>query len=285
MSKAEKIEQIIICPNCAIGLKPADAGLTCPNCNLNYKRDQNKIFLTANQGYSPELTDEAIFKIKLFFKKFPHCYKLLCYFFGAPIVGESPNKFLKSFTADSVLLNIGSGPKVIRDDVINLDIYPFQNVDLVANASVLPIKSACVDAIICESLIEHLENPSALVAELHRVLKPGGKVYLVAPFILSFHSSPNDFYRWTDQGLSALFAHAGFSAISVKPLYGPTSSLVNILSEWLAILFSFNSQHIHNFCYLFFYTILSPIKFLDFILVKFESAKNSALGFSITAAK
>ncbi|MFA6322566.1 MAG: methyltransferase domain-containing protein [Candidatus Buchananbacteria bacterium] len=285
MNKLDKLSNILICPKCKADLKMTADEFICIDCQSRFKHDQSRIFLTVGDNYLPEINDKTIFEIKLFLKKFPYLYKFLCYFFGAPLVGSSPYKFIESFTATSTILNIGSGPKVVRKDVINLDIYPFPNVDLVADAGNIPIKNSSADAIICESLIEHVKNPPALISELYRILKPKGRIYLVAPFILSFHSSPNDFYRWTDQGLTELFLNAGFVNIKITVLYGPTSSLINIFSEWLAILLSFNSQNIHNFLYILFYTILSPIKFLDFILAKFNSSKNSALGFGITAEK
>jgi SAM-dependent methyltransferase len=41
----------------------------------------------------------------------------------------------------------------------------------------LPLRSECADAIICKDVLEHIVSPVAAVAEMHRVLKPGGLIY------------------------------------------------------------------------------------------------------------
>ncbi len=45
----------------------------------------------------------------------------------------------------------------------------------------LPWPEATVDAVTCMHLIEHLEDLQLLVAELARVIKPGGRIYFETP--------------------------------------------------------------------------------------------------------
>jgi SAM-dependent methyltransferase len=132
-------------------------------------------------------------------------------------------------------------------------------------------------------LIEHLDSPEKLIQEIKRITKPQGMLYLVAPFILGFHSSPNDYYRWTDQGLIKLLRD--FFEVKIEIIYGPTTAFTQVLSEWLAILFSFNSKTMHNILFITFMTIFTPIKYLDYLIGNFSSAKNIALGFLATAKK
>jgi SAM-dependent methyltransferase len=44
----------------------------------------------------------------------------------------------------------------------------------------LPLPDGSIDCIICNQVYEHVENQSGLASEMHRVLKPGGFVYLGA---------------------------------------------------------------------------------------------------------
>ena len=52
---------------------------------------------------------------------------------------------------------------------------------MVADGISLPFKDGCVDFLFCASLIEHVDEPMALLHELHRVLSPEGICYLSFP--------------------------------------------------------------------------------------------------------
>lgn len=230
-----------------------------------------------------ENKSDFIFGLKQIFKKIPFLYNILCYVFGAFPTAISPKKFIKQFNENKIILSIGSGPKIIRNDLINIDIFPYKNVDIVASAENLPINDSCVDAIICESLIEHLNHPDKLISEINRILKPDGYIYLVSPFIIGFHSSPNDYTRWTKEGLEKLFSN--FKNIKIDVIYGPSSALANIASEWLAILFSFNIKILYSLMLILFTILLTPIRLFDFVLSHYSFSKNISLGFLIIAQK
>lgn len=70
----------------------------------------------------------------------------------------------------------------------------------------MPFKDNSVDAVVNESLLEHVSDPQAVVAEIVRVLKPGGILYTSVPFMTPYHASPDDFNRWTRSGLRKLFS-------------------------------------------------------------------------------
>ncbi len=51
----------------------------------------------------------------------------------------------------------------------------------VATIECLPLPDASFDGVVCSSVIEYLDRPEACLAELSRVLKPGGILLLSAP--------------------------------------------------------------------------------------------------------
>jgi len=50
-----------------------------------------------------------------------------------------------------------------------------------ASAFELPFAAECVDMVICLEVIEHLSNDRAVIREVTRVLKPGGRLLISAP--------------------------------------------------------------------------------------------------------
>ncbi len=286
MTKIEKIKKIIVCPNCQGELYYNQNQVYCSNCQFNSIATDERIDLFEYESYQSDEKDSLVFKVKSILKRYPAFYKFLLYAVGPPQVSISAKQFIKKYSSADVILNIGAGSKFIRPDVIDVDIYPYKNVTLLADALNLPIQNSSVDAVICESLVEHVREPEKLIAEINRILKPGGQVYLVAPFMLGFHSSPNDFYRWTDQGLLLLFNK--FQDVKVLAFYGPTSALTFLFGEWLAILFSFNIKFIYNFWILVsmvMQVLLKPLQIIDYLLVHYHYIKNISYGFTVIASK
>jgi SAM-dependent methyltransferase len=57
---------------------------------------------------------------------------------------------------------------------------------VVGDATRLPFADASIDLVHCEHVLEHLPNPTALMAEVSRVLKPGGRFVFVTPNAWSY---------------------------------------------------------------------------------------------------
>ena len=45
----------------------------------------------------------------------------------------------------------------------------------------LPLRTGCVDVVLCTSVLKHIVNVDKMIAECHRVLKPAGKMIAVDP--------------------------------------------------------------------------------------------------------
>lgn len=78
--------------------------------------------------------------------------------------------------------------------------------DVFADAQALPLHQACVDHVLLLDVLEHLPNPGQCLAEIHRILKPGGSLTMQVPFLYPVHDAPLDFHRWTEFGLRAAAA-------------------------------------------------------------------------------
>lgn len=276
----QKLLDNLVCPDCLKSLDFIEKKLVCPDCHKEYLIIDNYPYFLKKQGdgFKESSNDVIINKLKVFFKKYPSIFNILYYTFGASAVGKSPQKAIKDLGKDKIILNLGSGIKIIREDVINIDFYPFANIDIVADITKLPFKDNSIDVIICESVLEHVKNPLVIIKEIERVLKIGGLVYLSVPFIAGFHSSPNDYYRWSNQGIKELMGQ-GFIEEEIGIRNGPTSAMLSIVNEWISILFSFGSKSIHQVLLMILTIITFLLKIPDYFIYKFSTSQNIAFGF------
>lgn len=100
--------------------------------------------------------------------------------------------------------------------VVNVDIHPGENVDVVGDVHQLSrfFRPGAFAAAMSASLLEHLAAPWLVAAELNRVLAPGAPMLHVAPTTWPEHAQPNDFWRFTAEGLALLFGPAtGFEVL------------------------------------------------------------------------
>jgi SAM-dependent methyltransferase len=98
--------------------------------------------------------------------------------------------------------------------------WDYSGLDVVGDLGALPFGSAAFDLVLNTQVLEHVEDPAAVVRELWRVLRPGGRLFLTAPQGWHEHQQPLDFYRFTRFSLGRILGAAGFSAIEIEPMGG-----------------------------------------------------------------
>ncbi len=104
-------------------------------------------------------------------------------------------------------------------DFAQLD-TPYAAIDYVCDLTDIPVEDGRFDRVICNQVLEHLPEPGRALAELNRVLKPGGRILLSAPLFFEEHQRPYDFYRYTQFALRRLFSDAGFEVRRLEWLEG-----------------------------------------------------------------
>ena len=147
---------------------------------------------------------------------------------------EHPHLVLRNYLSDlparSRVLLIGAryapahdgDPHPILDGITHLkawgvDIHPGPGVDVVADVHRLAstFQRGSIDAVASSSVFEHLAAPWVAAAEINRVLRIGGTVHHDTPYAWPAHSEPNDFWRFSADGLRELFGPAtGFEILS-----------------------------------------------------------------------
>ncbi|MDD3579943.1 MAG: class I SAM-dependent methyltransferase [Desulfobacca sp.] len=192
---------------------------------------------------------------------------------------------LKGLKNNDIGLNIGAGGTNYGHAIINLDLRAGKNIDVCGDAQTLPFKNGTFALIISQETLEHIRYHYKAITEMWRVLIEGGTLYCQIPFIIGFHSRPNDFWRFTKEGIHELFCNCGFKCTEIGIAVGPAMGFYRITVEFIAILcsrmFSFLYLPVKGLTAL----ILYPITFLDFFLIKAEQAERIAGGFYIIATK
>jgi ubiquinone/menaquinone biosynthesis C-methylase UbiE len=172
---------------------------------------------------------------------------------------------LDRVSVGSTVIDVGSGPERLGEEFINVDIFPFPEVDIVSDATQLPFRNNTIDAAVSESLFEHVPDAHLVAREMVRVVKSGGYIYVSAPFMHPYHASPDDFNRWTISGLKHMFSDLEIMESGVRS--GPWSTFLMFMAYWLGVIFSFGSKKLSPFFAHIFMLVLGPLKYLDYIFI------------------
>jgi SAM-dependent methyltransferase len=231
--RAARLHSILRCPRCRAGLDRTAEGIACGACHAEYNcRAGRPDFVNA----AFDDTEDAAFQQE---RMHHRSFRGRLYDLGQRIITSeyAPYNhraaFMASLPLNATILEFGSGNRRLSDEVINIDLFPFPNVDVAADIEHTPIADESVDYVILDSVIEHVPNPQAVVEEVLRVLKPGGKLFCINPFLFPYHGYPAHYCNFTRDGMRHLLRN--FTEAVVEPHYGPTSAVINIVSEYVAV--------------------------------------------------
>lgn len=108
--------------------------------------------------------------------------------------------------------------------IVAFDVYASPLTQFIADAHRIPLADESVDGVWVQAVLEHVLDPWAVAAEIHRVLKPDGALYAETPFLQQVHEGPHDFTRFTESGQRWLFRR--FEAVDSGVALGPASPLL-----------------------------------------------------------
>jgi SAM-dependent methyltransferase len=127
------------------------------------------------------------------------------------------------------VLDLGSGARpyqaLFPPRYIGLDLQATHGrPDARARAEQCPVRTGSIGTVLTTQQLEHVDDPATVLAEAHRVLRHGGTLLLSTHGVWAHHPDPKDLWRWTEEGLVALVAAAGFRVTAVHPLGGPVAA-------------------------------------------------------------
>jgi SAM-dependent methyltransferase len=197
-------------------------------------------------------------------------------------------RIVSRFPEPALVVDLGAGGRKIAPHVKTVDFIKFPGTDYVSDVTATPFASGSVDLVIATGLLEHVDDDRKLIAEIHRILKPGGTVHIEIPFLQQYHDDPIDCRRLTQPGLALLLKQQGFKAIESGAHIGPTVTLVTLAAYWVSMWFEGRTivhKVLSNGAFAVASIVFWPFKFLDALLIRKPSAHRLAFGVYCTAEK
>lgn len=102
-------------------------------------------------------------------------------------------------------------------------------VDDAMDVSEMTYADSSFDAVICTQVLEHVKSPPKTVAELARVLKPGGHLFISAPQSAWLHNLPWHYFNPTRFGIELLLEQNNMVIETCAPQGGHFSLLATNL--------------------------------------------------------
>jgi SAM-dependent methyltransferase len=179
---------------------------------------------------------------------------------------------------------LGQGMEgIITTDVhlVSTDIALTPLTQSIVDAHEIPFEDECFDGVIAQAVLEHVADPVHCVAEIHRVLRPGGLVYAEIPFMQQVHGGAVDFTRFTHLGVRRLFR--SFAEVASGACCGPSMALAWSLQYFLL---SFTTDKrlrvlLKGLSRLLFF----PLKYADYWLIDKPGALDAASAYYFMGRK
>ncbi len=142
------------------------------------------------------------------------------------------------------LLDIGCGERPylpvfapVAAEHVGADLLPGPGILYVGPAEELGAPDASFDVALSTQMLEHARDPLRCIAEMRRVLKPGGLALISTHGVWPYHPVPQDYWRWTHEGLRTLVADAGgLEVLEIMPHRSTPACLASLSAYYLNLL-------------------------------------------------
>ena len=234
-----RIMAILACPKCKSRIDCQTTALWCATCERKFPLvkgipvlvlDERSLFQA--RGFTSEVTttlEGKVAGVRVFLRKVTPRIS------SNDVAANNYARFvreLKALTPAPRVLVIGGGilgrgmdALFEREglEVVETDVAFGPRTGLICDAHDLPFTDAAFHGVIAQAVLEHVIDPQCCVAEMQRVLVPGGLVYAETPFMQQVHMGRYDFWRFTALGHRRLFRW--FDEIDSGPVAGPGVAL------------------------------------------------------------
>ncbi len=257
----EQINKILACPQCLSDLEPAADRFECRQCARPFLIQNGAVKFVDGAGKDSkdaQFQSEQMFNNTRTARLFNWGRKIIS---SEYVPHDHLTEFIKQTKENDVVVELGSGNRRLGKHLVNIDLFPFPNVDLVADMAHAPIKTGSVDFVVLDTVLEHVPEPHKVVQELYRILKPGGQAICITPFVFPYHGYPKHYYNFSKDGLEFLFKD--FSSCKVEAHMGPTVAMINFFAECFSVALSGKNKFLYTLCKGAALLPIFPLKYLD----------------------
>jgi SAM-dependent methyltransferase len=204
------------------------------------------------------------------------------------------DKFLSTVAFYGNVLDVGGKKEnkrgTFRPPLASVQKWEYLNVDAATNpdyccsAEAIPVANQTYDIVLITEVLEHLENPERVLAEVYRILKKHGIVIATMPFLYPIHGDPFDFQRWTRTKLKKELERAGLTIIQIEPM----GSIFAVIYDLLWISLGMASKNPRSFKNRFVNKCCMPVIRKLFLVAEkrfLYKAKHITTGFFVQATK
>lgn len=197
----------LVCPQCRSNdLEERDQLLRCLGCQTTYPVDKGRPVMLAGDlvQFAEEMAVQDRVALDYEAARYSNEYALQYHRWWTDLM-------LKTVKAEGRILDNGCGigplfEQLPSADIVGIDISSAmldaasKHSDrlIQGNSQSLPFADASFDLAFCRSLLHHLPDPAKAVAEMHRVLRPGGELVLVDPNTSVFSWLPRKLFYHGD---------------------------------------------------------------------------------------
>ena len=170
------------------------------------------------------------------------------------------------------------------DNPICVNLNPAVEPDYLCDARNMPFDNDYADIVICSEMLEHVDGVDDVLREIHRVLKPDGRVYICVPFSMHIHSAPYDYGRYTASFWERHLIKFGFDVLELEEQGGYWATKLNMNKRFLKC---FRRKNRHNPLLLVVYFICVIQRILWLLLERINPMKETGYttGYGIVAKK
>ncbi len=140
--------------------------------------------------------------------------------------GKMPYKsFIKMNSSVSEYVGLDIETAIEYDPAVKPD-YTWDGISM-------PFDDETFDSLMATEVLEHCPEPSIILKEVYRVLKPNCVFFFTTPFLWNLHEVPHDEYRFTPFSLDRHLRSVGFREIDISASGGWHASLAQMLGLWV----------------------------------------------------